>query len=119
MSNGEAPTGGLILQQKWEALAQYLFKTVLRDLPKSERFTLGADIRAVIWDVEQALIQLSLRFGGRTQLLNVVDMKAKLLMAMIRLGIKMEIIPQKRHEPVSAMLVEIGKIVGGLKKIRQ
>lgn len=118
-AGNNAPPQGLILQQKWEVLAQYIFKTVLRDLPKSERFTLGADIRQVIWQVEEALIQLSLRYGNRTQLLNFVDMKAKLLLTMIRLGIQMEIVPQRRYEQVSAMLVEIGRIVGGLKKFRQ
>ena len=76
----------------------------------------GADIRATVWEVEAALVQLSLRAGNRWTLLNTVDVKAKVLLAMIRLGIRVGAIPEKRYEPIAARLVEIGKIVGGLKK---
>lgn len=109
-------SGGLILQQKWEDLTVYLFASVLRDMPKGDRFTLGADIRALIWEIEGALIQISLRAGNRWQLLNLIDVKAKVLLSMVRLGIRIGAVPEKRYEPVSAKLVEIGKIVGGLKK---
>ena len=112
----ESVEGGLILQQKWEDLSVYLFSCVLRDMPKNDRFTLGADIRATVWEVEAALVQLSLRAGNRGVLLNTVDVKAKVLLAMIRLGIRVGAIPEKRYEPIAARLVEIGKIVGGLKK---
>ena len=115
----ESAEGGLILQQKWEDLTAYLFSCVLRDMPKSEKFTLGADIRALVWEVEAALVQLALRAGNRSALLSTVDIKAKVLLAMIRLGIRIGAIPEKRYEPLSARLVEIGKIVGGLKKVNR
>lgn len=109
---------GLILQQKWEDLAAYVFAHVLRDMNKSDRFTLGADMRALIWQVEAALVQVALRHGDRRQQLYLVDAKAKILLAMVRLGIRLGSIPEKRYEQVSAKLVEIGKIVGGLIKYR-
>jgi len=114
----DEPTGGLLLQQKWEDMTAYVFSTILRDMPKSDRFSLGADIRALVWEVEATLVQLSLRTGNRWALLNLVDIKAKVLLSMIRLGIKIDAVPQKRYGPVSEMLVEIGRIVGGLKKHR-
>ena len=58
---GESVERGLILQQKWEDLSEYVFASILRDMPKSERFTLGADMRGLIWQVEEALVQLSLQ----------------------------------------------------------
>lgn len=109
---------GLILAQKWEDVAVYMFSCILRDLPKSERYTLGADIRSLLWQVEDVLVQLALRSGSRWNHLNFVDVKAKTLMSMIRVGIKAGVIPQRRHEPVSQKLDEIGRIVGGLKKVR-
>lgn len=112
------PAGGLILEQKWEDLAVYMFSCILRDMPKSERFTLGADIRSLIWQVEDVLVQLSLHVGPRYNHLRFVDIKAKTLLTMVRIGIKIGAIPQKREEPVSQRLVEIGKIVGGLLKTR-
>ncbi len=114
---GESVERGLILQQKWEDLSEYVFASILRDMPKSERFTLGADMRGLIWQVEEALVQLSLRTGNRWALLNMVDVKAKTLLSMIRLGIRIRAIADKRYEPAAQRLVEIGKIVGGLKKM--
>jgi len=113
-----APIGGLILQQKWEEVAKYVFAHILRNMPKSDRFTLGSDIRGLIWEVEAATVQLSLRAGNRWALLNLVDVKAKTLMAMVRLGVQIGGIAEKRYGPISAQLAEIGKIVGGLKKVR-
>jgi len=115
----DEPVGGLILQQKWEDLSEYVFACVLRDMPKNDRFSLGADIRNLIWEVEAALVELSIRSGNRWSHLNLVDVKAKVLLAMVRLGIRIGAIPERRHEPISQKLVEIGRIVGGLKKTRQ
>jgi len=114
----EGQQGGLILQQKWEDLADYVFSAVLRDMPKQERFTLGADIRACIWQVQAALVQIALHTGPRRQLLNLVDVQAKVLMSMIRLGIRIGAVPRKREEPAAEKLSEIGRIVGGLLKVR-
>ncbi len=112
----ESSNTSLILQQKWEDLSVYLFSCVLRDMPKNDRFTLGADMRALVWEVEAALVQISLRAGNRWQLLNTVDVQAKVLLSMVRLGIRIGSIPEKRYESVSEKLVEIGRMVGGLKK---
>lgn len=114
----QSPDGGLIIQQKWEDICQYIFTTILRDMPKNDKFTLGADIRALLWEVEAAIVQLALRSGSRWNWLNVVDVKAKVLLAMIRLGVRIGSIPEKRYSVISARLVEVGKIVGGLKKVR-
>ncbi|MCR5257393.1 MAG: four helix bundle protein [Desulfovibrio sp.] len=110
--------GKLGVQEKWEDLAEYLYGCVLRDMPKSERFTLGADIRANVWSTHAALVRLSLRAGSRASLLDQVDVQAKSLMAMVRLGIRIGAIPSKRQEPVARMLQEIGRMIGGLKKVR-
>ncbi|MBQ3172546.1 MAG: four helix bundle protein [Mailhella sp.] len=110
------PVGGLILQQKWEDLTKYIFEAVLRNMPKADRFTLGEDIRKIIWEVEGILVQVSLRHGSRWQQLQAVDVRAKTLLAMVRIGMEIGSIPQKKYEQVSMKLVEIGKIIGGLQK---
>ena len=106
----------LILQQRWEDLMEYIFPNVLENIAKCERFVLGADIRRIMWDVEGCLIEFSFRYGNRRAQLDFVDINAKKLMAMIRLAIRLGIVPQKRHEEVAKRLAEIGRIVGGLKK---
>ena len=108
----------LDVQQKWEDLADYLYACVLRDMPKSERFTLGADIRTCVWAVHAALVKLSLRLGSRSSLLDFADAQAKSLASMISLGIRIGAIPAKRQEPVAVKLEEIGRMIGGLKRVR-
>lgn len=108
----------LAVQQKWEDLADYLYSCVLRDMPKSERFTLGADIRTCVWAVHAALVKLSLRLGSRSSLLDFADAQAKSLASMISLGIRIGAIPSRRQEPVAMKLEEIGRMIGGLKKAR-
>ena len=112
----ERPVGGLILQQRWEDLAKYIFEAVLRNMNKADRFTLGEDIRKQLWGVEDTIVQISLKFGSRGQQLQAVDVKAKTLLAMIRIGVEIGAIPAKKYEQVSMKLVEIGKIVGGLQR---
>lgn len=114
----ESQHGGLILQQKWEDLADYVFSAVLRDMPKQERFTLGADIRRIVWEVQSALVQIAMHSGPRRQLLNAVDVQSKVLMSMIRLGIRIGAVPQKREAVAAERISEIGRIVGGLLKAR-
>ena len=96
----------------------YVYPHILESLPRSERFVLGADIRKILWDVETCLIEFSLRYGNRKDQLDFIDICAKKLMAMIRVAIALKIVPKSRHEQVSKRLSEIGKIVGGLKKVR-
>ena len=38
----------LKIQQKWEDMAKYAY-IALRHIPKSERFTLGSELRSGIW----------------------------------------------------------------------
>ena len=48
--------GALKIQQKWEDMIKYAY-VALRQLPKSERFTLGAEIRAGLWSGFRLIIR--------------------------------------------------------------
>lgn len=109
----------LILEQKWKDLAVWIFENVLRGMPKSERFTLGADVRRIVWDVEAACIQIALHSGPRRQLLGQVDVQSKVLLSMVELGIAVGAVPERRMKTASERISEIGRIVGGLLKVRQ
>jgi len=109
----------LILEQKWRDLAAWVYESVLRGMPKSEKFTLGADIRSAVWQVESAAVQIALRSGPRRQLLNLIDVQSKVMLSMIELGISLGSIPEKRRKVAADKISEIGRIVGGLLKVRQ
>ena len=107
----------LILGKKLEDLMDYVYTSVLRDLPKAEKFTMGVDIRSLLWSTERTLIAFSLfTSGNRMKLLDDVDIAAKTLMKMIESGIRLRLISAKRQQVVAEKLAEIGRIVGGLKK---
>ena len=114
----------LILQTKWEDFAKYMYSVVLRELPKSERGGLGKDIRDRIWLIESLIVELGLKHGIDLSNLNKIDIKVKVLTRMLMFATEIMInkeqsialIPKKRREPMSGMLVEIGRIIGGLKR---
>ncbi len=114
----------LILQTKWEDFAKYIYEVVLREIPKSERGGLGKDIRDRMWLIEALIVELGLKHGIDLSILNKIDIKVKVLTRMLMFATEVMVnkeksialIPKKRREPISGMLVEVGRIIGGLKR---
>ena len=101
----------LRILQKWEDMAQYTYIT-LRHIPKSERFTLGAEIRNCIWRGLKLIIKANYS-KNKLQLLYELDIEIKLLIALLRVGHTLTIIPTKKYSELTKCLVEIGKMPGG------
>jgi hypothetical protein len=101
----------LIIQQKWEDMAKYAY-IALRHMPKSERFTLGTDIRAAIWR-GLALIMRANFARNKLPLQIDLDHEVKCILAMLRVAHAIRVLPTKKYEVWSGMLVEIGRMVGG------
>lgn len=106
----------LILYQKWEDFTNYMYECVLKCIPSNERYTLGSDIRNILWDTNEKIICVASKLGDRAELLKRIDVNIQNLFSMIRLGIRIKAIPNKRYEPIAVMLTEIGRITGGLIK---
>jgi hypothetical protein len=92
-------------------MAQYAY-TVLRHIPKSERFTLGAEIRESIWRGLKLIVRASAS-RRRLPLLQDLDTEVKTLLALLRVGHGLGVVPDKKYQLMSARLVEIGKMLGG------
>ena len=108
----------LKIQQKWEDMAIYAY-IALRHIPKSERFTLGAEIRLGIWRGLGLITRANLS-RNKIPLLYDLDVEIKILLSAIRLAHAMKILPHKKYENLSGNLVEIGKMLGGwIKYVRQ
>ena len=114
----------LILQTLWEDFTKYMYETILGNLPRSERGNYGKDLRDLIWKTERLIIRLALQHGINLRILDDIDMNAKVILRMLTLGTEICInkekqimlIPAKRREVISGMLVKIGNTIGGLKK---
>lgn len=104
----------LMIYQKWEDMAAYAY-IVLRSLPKSERFTLGAEIRQAIWRGVRIIIKAGNERSRsrKISLLWELDGEIKSIQAMTRIGHDMRIISARKNQNLSARLVELGKMTGG------
>ena len=106
-----AAIGQLKIQQKWEDMAGYAY-VVLRHIPKSERFTLGAEIRTGIWKGLRLIVKAN-AVRNRLPMLYELDAEIKTLLALMRVAYGLKIMPSKKYEILSGKLVELGKMLGG------
>ena len=103
--------GQLKIQQKWEDMAGYAY-VALRHIPKSERFTLGAELRGAIWRGLRLIVRAN-AVRNKMPLLYDLDVEIKILLALIRTAHRLKILPLKKYEILSEMLTELGKMLGG------
>lgn len=98
----------LKIQQKWEDMAQYVY-IALRHIPKSERFTVGLEMRTGIWKGLRLIVKAN---AARTKLpiLHEIDAEIKILLALARTAHGLGILPARKYEIMSAKLVELGKM---------
>jgi len=101
----------LKIQQKWEDMAEYAY-VALRHVPKSERFTLGAEIRQCLWRGLRLIVRANASRDKRRYLFEL-DAEVKTLQALVRTAHKLAILPAKKYRIWSEMLVELGKMLGG------
>ena len=103
--------GTLKIQQKWEDMIGYAY-IALRNIPKSERFTLGAEIRTALWSGLRLIIKANASRRKLTMLYDL-DVEIKTLLALARVAYNMKIMPFKKYQHLSGLLVELGKMLGG------
>lgn len=92
-------------------MAEYAY-VVMRHMPKSERWTLGSDIRHGVWRGLGLIIKAN-AVRAKIPILLELDMELKILSASIRTAARLKVVPIKQYEHIAAMMVEIGKMLGG------
>ena len=91
----------------------------IKYFPKSERFVLGADIRASMLELLGLMIGSSKKYYKKTALQNV-DIELEKLRGVIRISKDLGFLSFKRYETWSRYLVEIGNMLRGwLKSVKQ
>jgi len=104
-------TENLKIKQKVEDTLQYLY-IALKHFPKSERFTLCADIKQSTYKVIRLIIQAN-KTKNKLPILYEIDTELDMLRMMIRLSMKLEFMPFKKYEVIINYLSEVGKMLGG------
>ncbi|MBR1566395.1 MAG: diversity-generating retroelement protein Avd [Oscillospiraceae bacterium] len=107
------PKEFLTLQKVYDMI-QYAY-TALAQYPKSEKFGLVTDIKRTMDDILGLCIEVQKRHHKKTTLTNL-DIAIAKLKAYIRLSSDLKYLPPKKQGLWSEMVIEIGKMVGGMLK---
>lgn len=100
--------------QKVKDMMLYAYPA-LNQFPKSEKFAMVADIKRNMDEMLELCIEVRKKYQNKTTLRNLDIANAK-LMAYIQMAQQLKFLPMKKYEIWSEMLVEIGKMIGGLIK---
>jgi hypothetical protein len=85
--------------------------------PRSHRFGLGERVTRLALDLHETLLAAGLRRGpGRLDLLLQADVQLVQLRQFLRLCKDLQLFSVGQYEHVAAMLVEIGRLLGGWQK---
>lgn len=101
----------LLLNRKIEEMIQYGY-TCLRKFPKTERYTLAADIKTCMYQALRLAISAARKHHRKT-VLHELDVEMEMLRALVRTAKDLTFLPFKQYEHWQRMNVEIGRMVGG------
>ncbi len=111
-------TNELKLLVKITDMMQYAYGAIAQ-FPKSEKYGLGTDIKRVMDTMLELTIEASKKYYKKSTLQDLDCAIAK-LKEYIRLAMALRFLPFKKYEVWSAMVTEIGKMLGGwLKTVNQ
>jgi hypothetical protein len=101
-------------------LLKYLITSVLKSMPKDQKFQIGTKIQALISESMELLIEAYyLSAGEKKPLLTKVNIKLEILRHYIRLCYEIGYYDSQKYKYISALIDGIGREVGGwLKTIK-
>ena len=108
----------LIAGQKWEDMAEYLLKCLIPQLPKSERYAMGTQMRKLVVEIGTRISRATVMRDRNCKLHEVMEADYSLneLKTLIRLADRLCYIDKKKFEVSVRHTSEIGKILGGWTK---
>ena len=101
----------LKIKQKFEDIIKYLY-IALRQFPKSEKFTLAADIKRSAFKILELIIRCNMAKDKR-KILKSIDVELEILRSLTRLSKELNFLPFNKYENISKNLVEFGRMLGG------
>ncbi|MEW5898169.1 MAG: diversity-generating retroelement protein Avd [Bacillota bacterium] len=101
----------LKIRQKVEDMIAYGY-TAVRQFPKSEKFTLAADIKQSMYRLLNLVITTNKRYYKKTTM-QELDVELDFLRSLVRIAMQLKFLPFRKYEIWAGMLDEIGKMIGG------
>ena len=108
----------MIVYQKWEDYAEYVLKCMVNQLPKSERYAMGTQIRQLVLKVGSHISRAQMIRDPRHKRYEVdqADLALNELKTIVRLADRLHYIDKKKFEMSVRYSSEIGRILGGWNK---
>lgn len=108
----------LKIRLKCEDMIKYGY-IALRQFPKSEKFTLSAEIKNTMWRLLRLIITCNKRYYKKTTIQDL-DGELDLLRSQVRMAQELGFLPFNKYEVWSRHLDEIGRMIGGwLKSLKK
>ena len=104
----------LKIKQKCEDMIKYAY-IALRQFPKSEKFTLAAEIKTSMFKILGLIIRCN-KSRNKQSYLYDIDVELDVLRSMVRLAHDLKFLPFKKYEVWSRHLDELGRMLGGWMK---
>ena len=99
------------LKTKCIELIKYTY-IALRQFPKSEKFTLSADIKKYLYATLENIIKLE-KMQDKKRILNGLDINLQMLKTLTNMSMELNFLPIKKYEIITKHIVELGKMIGG------
>ena len=101
----------LIIRKKLEDAIEYAY-CVFRHFPKSERFTLVADMKRSLVKMLELIIRAN-KSRNKFPILMDLDTELEVFRSLVRLSFQLKFISMKKYEVLSRMIDEVGRLLGG------
>ena len=98
--------------EKLTDMIEYAYP-ILAQFPRSEKFTLVADIKHIMLDALKLCIEVGKKKSKKTSLFNL-DVQIETLKRFIRISFDLKFISMHHYDVWSKKVAEIGKMIGGL-----
>ncbi|OQB36454.1 MAG: hypothetical protein BWY06_02799 [Candidatus Latescibacteria bacterium ADurb.Bin168] len=106
----------LKIKAKTENMIQYAY-VAFRHMPKSERFTLCADMKRSLFRILELEIRANYaREQERLAMFRDLDIELDVFRSLMRLAKDLEFLPFQKYETLSEHVAEVGRMLGGLIK---
>lgn len=101
----------LVILQKLEDAIEYAY-CVFRKFPKSERFTLVADLKNRLYRMLE-LVVVANKSKNKIPFLNDIDIELDVFRSLVRVSFRMKYLAPKQYEIISVRFNEFGRLLGG------
>ena len=88
---------------------------ILAQYPKSEKFTLVADIKRSMYDALRLCVKVGKRKSKKTALADL-DVEIATLKRFVRISFTLKFLNMQHYKTWSGLLAEIGRMIGGMIK---